>query len=140
MSQFHHSAPKLSAPAIHVPIRPTDYVGVGPEPKTVQDNGRRLRHRLLRPGHDVFNRVGRTLNHQGIMNRGHDIDASLRRQTTRQPHHLGPVGLAWEIPQRPRFGVGANADRPTEYGMEPIQEHGMGLGPASELLGVASSF
>jgi hypothetical protein len=81
------------------------------------------------PGHNFINRVGRTLHHQGIVNRSHDVDASVRRQATRQPHHLGPARLAWEIPERTRVGVGANADRPAENGLELVQQHRMRLGP-----------
>ena len=65
-----YSSPKLSAPAIHVRGTPTDNNGVGPVPETAQDNGRCLGHCLLRPRHDFFNSVGRTLDQRGIMNRG----------------------------------------------------------------------
>ena len=128
-SNGHHPAPKLPAPFIHVPVGPSHNLDVRPEPEPGQDDRRRLRHRLLGPGHNIIDRVGRPLDHQGVMDRGHDGDSPLRRQATRQPHHLGPVRLAWEIAERTRVGVGANADRPTENGMEPTQEHRMGLGP-----------
>jgi hypothetical protein len=62
------------------------------------------------------------------MDRRRDIDASLCRQTTRQPHHVGPVGVVRKVTERTRVGVGANADRSAKHGMEPIHEHVVGLG------------
>ena len=91
--------PELPAPIVHVPIGPADDLGLGPEPEPVQDDLRRLRHRLLGRGHDLVDRVGRPLDQQGIMDRGDDGDPPLRRQATGQPQHLGPVRLAREVPE-----------------------------------------
>jgi hypothetical protein len=62
--QSRHLAPKLPAPIVHVTIRPSDDLGIGLESETVQDDGRRLRHRYLSFDHgliDVSPRLGLVL-------------------------------------------------------------------------------
>jgi hypothetical protein len=99
IEKVDNPSPHRLAALVHVPLGPSDYIGVCPNIETTSNGLSRFRHHLLHR-RDVFikTREG-SGDKESIMHRGADLDFRFRACNRRDPHHFGSVCLHRKIHQ-----------------------------------------
>ena len=127
--------PECVASWVRIMIRISNRRHTRPEPKTVENNLARLRHRRFRALNGIGQLFERRFDQQCVMVWRADRNACLGGQTARKAEHFGAVRLRWKISQKARIGIGINRHAPTENGLQLSMKIGLHfdtVGPAPE--------